>query len=173
MLCLLLEGWTGAHAQAPGQVIREDGGGIFMEELSPSPTGGGRTRSNQQPWNPGYQDLGNVGVKIDSRGKIIPLIQKQGGPVMPEFSETTVYDEPWWMFAPPIYATPFSPWGVPYGSVWRGPFASSGFPSALGPYYPGAPIPPVGPVGPLGPVGPVGPVAPVQPVFPYGLPWAW
>ena len=184
-VCVVLCTWMAAGAQdkstSSRQVIRADGGGIFMEEVPPPPP---KTRApfktpapRQQTWKPGYQDFHHAGVKIDSTGKIIPLIQRQGGPVMPEFSETTVYDEPGWWFAPPVYASPFSPWGVPYGSSSGMPFAFPGVPSFS--YYPGVPYPPIGPVGPtgpippVGPVGPLGPVGPMPPMLPYGQPWSW
>src|SRR4029453_15945932 len=167
-LCVILSTWMAAGAQdksaSSRQVIREDGGGIFMEEVDPPPKKRDPYRPvrpplRKQTWKPGYQDFDNAGVKIDSTGKIIPLIQKQGGPVLPEFSETTVYNEPWWWFAPSVYASPFGPSTFPYGSTWGSPFAFPGLPSYS--YYPGAPIPPVGPVGPAAPIGPIGPAGPV------------
>jgi len=185
-LCIVLTACLAARAQQNSppsrQVLREDGGGIFMEEVDtppkkPDPHRPTRPQPRQQTWKPGYRDFEDAGVKVDSTGQIIPLIQKQGGPVMPEFSETTAYDEPWWWFAPPASAFPYSPWGVPYASSWAAPFAFPGISSYS--YYPGGPIPPIGPVGPrvpIGPVGPVGParpVGPIPPMFPYVQPWLW
>ncbi|HEY9868333.1 MAG TPA: hypothetical protein V6D08_04145 [Candidatus Obscuribacterales bacterium] len=128
-----------------GQEIKDESGAIFMEEIKPPQEASARSSGapGQVPL-----DLSGLGVKIDASGKIVPLIQREGGPVMPQLSEMSVYNEPWWWFAPPMYYVgPFAelvdPLGRPfgaYGPLWWWP---------PGAYYP---MP--------------------GPGVPYGQPWA-
>lgn len=108
-----------------GQEIKDESGAIFMEEIKASQKAGGRASGDDRAPGPVPPDLSELGVKIDASGKIVPLIERQGGPVMPQLSEMSMYHEPWWWFAPPMnYVGPFGelwrPCGA-YGPVWWWP----------------------------------------------------
>lgn len=125
-----------------GQVIRDDTGGMFMEEVAePKP----KPRANRSSANPnglrkprGGQDLpldlSNVGVKVDPTGKIVPLLQNgtPSGSVQPFFSETTVTRESPY----PYYYGPNAGagWGPPVVRYSPSPYGDR--PIAR-PYYPG------------------------------------
>jgi hypothetical protein len=96
---------------APQQTIKDETGSIFMEET---------TKPQPQPKKPNGQiNLQDVGVQVDSQGKIIPLLNPGAPPVQKMGSKTEAYTE---------YFVP-----TPYGSV---PIYGSGFPWTQ-PYVPG------------------------------------
>jgi hypothetical protein len=82
------------------QVINDASGQTFMEETTP-------VKPSAKPSRIRQLDLGNVGVQVDPSGKIVPLINNQGGPVKPLYSHLEVYDEPAWNFIPPLPVNPY------------------------------------------------------------------
>lgn len=100
-----------ADMVAPRQTIKDESGGIFMEET---------TEPRPKPKKPNVQiNLQDVGVQVDAQGKIIPLLNPGAPPVQTMGSKTEAFTE---------YFVP-----TPYGSV---PIYGSGFPWTQ-PYVPG------------------------------------
>jgi hypothetical protein len=134
---------------ADEQDIKDDSGNMFMEETTPAP--------RAKPPNIRI-DLSNVGVPVDPKGHIVPLIDRDApGGVRQNFSNLEVYSEPAWNFLPaPVYnayGQPYNfyptrrygaPYGMPYGSPYAGgygtPYGSpfgGGYGMPYGaPYYP-------------------------------------
>lgn len=124
-----------------GQVIRNDSGGMFMEEVVESKPKPRTNRNSDHPYGlrkpRGGQDLlldlSNVGVKVDPTGKIVPLLQNGAPPgdVQPFFSETTVTRESPY----PYYYGPNAGvgWGPPVVQYSPGPY---GYRPIARSYYP-------------------------------------
>ncbi len=88
-----------AESSSSEQVIKDESGSVFMEEITP-PTPAPKVKKVPL-------DLSNVGVQSDPSGKIVPLINKMDGPIMPLFSQTETYNEPAWNFMPPAMVSPY------------------------------------------------------------------
>jgi hypothetical protein len=122
---------------ADGQDIKDESGNMFMEETTPAP--------RAKPPNIKI-DLSNVGVPVDPKGHIVPLIDHDApGGVRQNFSNLEVYSEPAWNFLPaPVYNAygqpynfnPTRRYGAPYGMPYGSPFGGGyGMPYGA-PYYP-------------------------------------
>jgi hypothetical protein len=123
-----------------GQVVTNESGGMFMEEIVEPKKPAART--DESPYGlrkpRGGQDLpldlGTVGVKVDPHGKIVPLLQNGSPPgrLQPTFSETTVTRETPY----PYYYGPNAGvgWGAPIMTYAANPYGYGPVPR---PYYPG------------------------------------
>lgn len=92
--------------KSSAQVLTDTNGNTFMEEI-PS--------SRPKQWQHGQAnlvpDLSTVNVPVDPNGHIVPLINKNAGPVLPFYSQFETSVEPLWQFAP-LY--PYAYPAVPY-----------------------------------------------------------
>ena len=89
------------------QVVTDNSGGDFMEEVSVEKA------PARKPPRPVKIDLENVGVSVDSNGKMIPLLNR-GGPAVVPFS--TQFEQSVQTVAPNVYGYGFNPYGYsPYG----------------------------------------------------------
>lgn len=110
---------------AEEQTIRSSGGDIFMEEV---PQAKPKTRKKQ----PQIMDYSSLGVPVDPEGNIVPLIDKFGGPVRQNFSQTEVY------WTPPTVYTPVYPYRQP---IWNPYYGYGAYPPmAPAPYYLPTPV---------------------------------
>lgn len=73
------------------------------------PVGPSLVPSNQYGMGAGAQDYSSLGVPVDPYGNIVPLIDKQSGPVRPFFSQTEVYWTPPVVYQP-VYSQPYWPY---------------------------------------------------------------
>lgn len=165
--------FAGQKCQASGQDIKDGSGSMFMEETTPAP-------STPPPKNITI-DLTNVGVPVDPKGRIVPIIDRDApGGVRQNFSNLEVYSEPPINFIPysaltppmmPLVPPPYSNIGLNLGKNFRlnlatpNPYGYS--PYGFSPYggYGGAPTVGAAPFGiPGAPFG--GATAP----FSYGVP---
>lgn len=91
---------------AAGQDIRDESGNTFMEETTPTPPA-------TPPKNINI-DLSNVGVPVDPRGHIVPMIDRDApGGVRQNFSNLEVYSEPPINF---IQTPGFNSFGQPFNA---------------------------------------------------------
>lgn len=109
---------------AASQDIKDESGGMFMEETTPAPPA---TPKNNIPI-----DLSNVGVPVDPNGHIVPMIDRNNpGGVRQNFSNLEVYSEPAYNFLPaPVFnqfGQPYNFSGVPYGVPYGAPYGYGGF----------------------------------------------
>lgn len=91
---------------AEGQVIRDEGGNLFMEELAAPST------TRRKSISPPLVDYAEMGISQDAKGRIIPLIQR-GKPAVMENQSTVTIERS----AAYIYTPVFNPYGFDYG--WR------------------------------------------------------
>ncbi len=130
-----------------GQEIKNEDGSMFMEEVD---TPKKKTKQAPAP----QVDFGSLGVPVDPKGRIVPLIEPEAGPVLQNSSRMEIDYSPRTILVPgayspaPLYGTPgvnsafanpyapgFSPYGFrPYGAYGPGAYG----PGAYGPYGPGA-----------------------------------
>jgi hypothetical protein len=100
------------------QVVTDKSGGDFMEEVPDKKAPAGK------PPRPIKIDLENVGVSVDGRGKMIPLLNR-GGPAVVPFS--TQFEQSVQTVAPNFYGYGFNPYAFnphainPYGFRAAGP----------------------------------------------------
>jgi hypothetical protein len=195
LLLPLLLATSAQNAGAAGQEIKDDSGGMFMEETTPTPPAGSQPKSIPI-------DLSNVGVPTDPHGHIVPMIDRDApGGVRQNFSNLEVYSEPpinfiqtpgfnsfgqpFNAFAPPVplMPPPYTGVGLNLGRNFRlnlavpnygyGPWGGSpygGF--GFGPFG-GYPYGGIG-TGPWGGASPYGGFgnAPVVGAAPFGIPGA-
>jgi hypothetical protein len=109
------------------RIIESSSGQSFMQEESPA---------NNDPLTRPYHapaDFSNVGVPTDPAGNIVPLIQRDGPPIMPLFSQFQQFNQyaqapipmnsPGQLIGAPAfvrsaipYGYPLNQWGSPYGA---------------------------------------------------------
>ncbi|HEY9678360.1 MAG TPA: hypothetical protein V6C76_10145 [Drouetiella sp.] len=108
-----------------GQDIVGETGQMFMEETTPPPPA-----ASQQKRVP--IDLSNVGVPVDERGRIVPLIDRSSPDgVRRNFSNFESYSTPALISLPPnIYLQPYNMYSnVPYGAAgYPPPYGRYGIP---------------------------------------------
>lgn len=95
---------------AGGQVIRSDAGSVFMEEL-PS-----QKKKPAQTKMPAI-DFSSLGVPVDPKGRIVPIIQPETGPVLRNSSRIEVEYTP-----PAVYVPYYSPFMAPYSFPQSTPY---------------------------------------------------
>lgn len=92
------------------QVISDDKGGVFMEEDLSS-------GKKAPPRQPSSVDVGNTGTSFDSKGKIVPLLNGNGEPMMQSSGTTLeVSKTPAMMYTPTYYLNPFGQKVDAYGN---------------------------------------------------------
>jgi hypothetical protein len=112
------------------QTVKSTDGNVFMEEL-PTPV-----KKPETPQVRVRPDLRSLGVPVDPNGNIVPLINKETGPVLPFYSQTEQTFEPIYQNGYPQFGYPITPygygpyrvapgfarpfgWGAPYGYAPR------------------------------------------------------
>ena len=91
-----------AYAQ---QTIQSGSGSVFMEEV-PTPKQKSPSLQDRQGQNLPV-DLRNLGVPVNANGHIVPLIQSDGGAVMPFGTDLEVSRSPTVIYAPTYYLNAF------------------------------------------------------------------
>ena len=114
-----------------GQQIKTEGGGLFMEEVP----------QKQKPKKAAPKpqiDIGSLGVPVDPKGRIVPLIQPSPGGVLPNYSKLEMG------YTPPTVYVPYSTYngfypGRPGMPVlpYPGPNGYPGYPAYNPGFYPG------------------------------------
>ena len=98
---------TKQPGRSSGQVLTDTNGDTFMEEI-PS--------SQPKQWQSGQAklvpDLSTVNVPVDPNGHIVPLINKDAGPVLPFYSQFEASVEPLYPYGYPV--VPYGYPAVPY-----------------------------------------------------------
>lgn len=101
---LLISGLpSGQNARAQnssGQVIKEEDGGIFMEEVP-------EKKPVQKPRPLPKIDYSSLGVPVDPKGRIVPIIEPEAGPVLRNTSKLEMEYTPTQVYVP--YVSPFLP----------------------------------------------------------------
>lgn len=115
------------EAQVPGQEIRGQDGSLFMEEVE-----GNQKKPSKKQTSPEKQiDFSSLGVPVDPKGRIIPLIQPGAGPVMRNFSRLELE------YTPPAVYVPYYfgnyPSYYPYSPYYGYP-GYAGYPGYYNPY---------------------------------------
>lgn len=95
-----------------GQVIREDSGSVFMEEV---PSGKKKAPPQKTP----AIDFSSLGVPVDPKGRIVPIIQPESGPVLRNSSRIEVEYSP-----PAVYVPYYSPFMAPYSIPQSTPYGA-------------------------------------------------
>lgn len=161
-----LPGQDGAAtpSQSSGQVLNSPDGNLFMEEL-PSHQQSSPEKEKQKL----VPDLSTVNVPVDPNGHIVPLINKDTGPVLPFYSKFEETVQPLWQFAPAYpYAYPLNPYIYPTPYYYPGyqPLSINfRFRNSFAHFGLGTPVPYGGPA--LAPINPwfTPPLTPVLPNF--------
>ncbi len=105
---------TEKQNSSASETIKSSDGSDFMEEV-PSPV-----KKPERPRVKLPTDFSSLGVPVDPNGHIVPLINKEVGPVMPFYSRTEQTFEPVFQNGYPQYGFPgfpygYNPYGMPYG----------------------------------------------------------
>ena len=123
---------TPAKPALPAQVIRGESGSIFMEEVPEQ-----RKTPKPKSIDMNQFDLQSLGVPVDPKGRIVPLIQPESGPVLNNSSRMTVEYMP-----RQVYVPVYSPYSVPLGyGVNRSPYGNYAAPIFGNPLYGYVPVP--------------------------------
>lgn len=119
-----------SSAQSPAQEIRNDDGSMFMEEVP---------EQRKQPKNTKQRpriDFESLGVPVDGKGRIVPLIQRESGPVLRnssrfeiEYTPPAVY-VPYFNYRPYAYTPVYTPHGG-YSYGWAQPWFYPQYQGAL------------------------------------------
>lgn len=129
-----------------GQQIKTEGGGLFMEEVPQ------KTKPKKAAPKPEI-DFGSLGVPVDPKGRIVPLIQPGSGPVLQNSSRLEVEYTPPTIYVP--YSNYYRPGPMPYLSPLPYPNYGYGYGSPYAnPYY--RPYRPYSPQSPFSTVSPFG-----------------
>lgn len=125
-LATLLLALNCAPAFSAGQDIKDESGNTFMEETTPTPPPAAS--------KPLTVDLSRVGVPVDPKGRIVPLIDRDApGGVRQNFSNLQIFSEPGISIVPSPYLAP--------GFAGYPPFATGSPFAAITPFgVPGAPM---------------------------------
>ena len=103
------------RAQDPAQTgkpIKTDAGAVFMEEVTPAAPP--KAAAGRVPL-----DMWSLGVPVSPEGKIVPLIQKDRGPVMEYGSDLKAYFDPLSNYAPAWLVNPYGGYLPNWGPMWN------------------------------------------------------
>lgn len=95
---------------AADQVVKDEDGSVFMEEVqAPTP--------KAAPKKAPVMDFSSLGVPLDPKGRIVPIIQPEAGPVLRNTSRIEVEYTP-----PSVYVPYYSPFMAPYSIPQSTPY---------------------------------------------------